>query len=386
VARSSIAAALLTVACLWGGTSGAAQSLDDLNLEVHGYATQGFIYTTNNNWNTIQTSDGSAAWTEAVVTVTARPQGKLRVGLQARYFLLGNYGNAISLDWAEADYKVSEHFGVRAGRVKTPSSLWNEIQDIDPAYLWILLPQSIYPIASRNSNLAHDGGVVYGSMHLGPKMGRWDYRGFGGATVLAGDDGYFQTFLDMGFTIPNGVVGPVYGASLRWQAPAIGLTAGASGEAQSSSSEIANGPLQGTLNFPRFYTPFFFARYEHGPVMLAGEYSRTQLRPTVRLAGIPEIDIRVDKRGYYGMATYRVLSKLDTGIYYSYSINYEFPVSSGRYQKDWTLAARYDINPYIYLKFDQHFMDGTLIGYSAMDNAGLRSNTRMTLLKVGASF
>ena len=26
-----------------------AQSLEDLNIQIHGYATQGFLYTTNNN-------------------------------------------------------------------------------------------------------------------------------------------------------------------------------------------------------------------------------------------------------------------------------------------------------------------------------------------------
>ena len=76
---------------------------------------------------------------------------KLRVGVQARYFLLGNFGNAITLDWANADYKVNEKFGVRFGKVKIPSGLFNEIQDIDPSYMWALLPQSVYTLPDRNS-------------------------------------------------------------------------------------------------------------------------------------------------------------------------------------------------------------------------------------------
>ena len=90
-----------------GGVLASAQSMDDLNLQVHGYATQGFVYSTNNNWDTTSSTDGSAAWTEAVVNLTVQPQSRLRVGVQARYFLLGNYGNSITLDWAQADYKAN---------------------------------------------------------------------------------------------------------------------------------------------------------------------------------------------------------------------------------------------------------------------------------------
>jgi len=60
--------------------------MEDLNLQMHGYATQGFIYTTNNNWNTADTTDGSPAWTEAVINVTVQPRPKLRIGVQPRFF------------------------------------------------------------------------------------------------------------------------------------------------------------------------------------------------------------------------------------------------------------------------------------------------------------
>ena len=143
-------------------TQGFAQSLDDLNIQIHGYATQGFLYTTNNNILTTHSSDGSPAWTEAVLNIGARPIPKLRIAVQGRFFVLGNFGNSITLDWAAADYKADDRFGVRFGKVKTPSGLFNDIQDIDPSYIWSLLPQSIYPISSRNSILAHYGGVAYG--------------------------------------------------------------------------------------------------------------------------------------------------------------------------------------------------------------------------------
>jgi hypothetical protein len=181
------------------------QSLEDLNIQIHGYATQGFLYTNQNNILTTSSSNGSPAWTEAVVNIGAQPTPKLRVGVQGRYFLLGNYGNAITLDWAAADYKASDKFGIRFGKVKIPSGLLNETQDIDPSYMWSLLPQSIYPISSRNSSLAEYGSVVYGTLSLSPKLGKLEYRGWGGETVIGPDDGYWVNFKEEGISLPNGL-------------------------------------------------------------------------------------------------------------------------------------------------------------------------------------
>jgi hypothetical protein len=111
---------------------GFAQSLEDLNIQIHGYATQGLLYTTTNNIFTTHSADGSPAWTDAVINIGAQPTPKLRIAFQARYFLLGNYGNEIALDWAAADYKVDDRFGVRFGRVKTPIGLFNEVQGYRP--------------------------------------------------------------------------------------------------------------------------------------------------------------------------------------------------------------------------------------------------------------
>jgi hypothetical protein len=111
-----------------GAIPATAQSLEDLNIQIHGYATQGYLYSTNNNFFTTSSSNGTPAWTEAVINVTSQPTPKLRVGAQARYELLGNIGgNSITLDWASADYRFDERFGVRFGKVKTPSGMLNEI-------------------------------------------------------------------------------------------------------------------------------------------------------------------------------------------------------------------------------------------------------------------
>ena len=70
---------------LGAGAQGLAQSLEELNIQIHGYATQGFLYSSNNNLLTTHSSDGSPAWTEAVLNIGAQPIPKLRIGVQGRY-------------------------------------------------------------------------------------------------------------------------------------------------------------------------------------------------------------------------------------------------------------------------------------------------------------
>jgi len=387
VTRSRIATVLLVLAFVWGGSSAPAQSIDDLKLQIHGFATQGFIHSTDNNWDTTDSTDGSAAWTEAVVNITARPESKLRIGVQGRFFLLGNYGNAITLDWAEADYKFNEHLGFRVGKVKTPTGLLNEIQDIGPAYLWVILPQSIYPLASRNTILAHYGGVVYGSLPLGEKMGKLEYRAYGGVRIVASDDGSLAQYEAAGLTIPNGFSGTAYGGTLRWETPIAGLIVGVTEGSERQSGAVTDGPLQGQVMTAPFTVPYFFGQYEQNKIMFAAEYNQVAPQGTVTFNGYPPIYMAEDRREFYVMASYKIAKKLTGGLYYSSAIDRKAPISSARFQKDWALSVRYDIDPYMYLKAEQHFVDGTELGYSASDNAGgLSPNTRMTMLKFGVTF
>ena len=382
----------------FGMASASAQSLEDLNLQIHGYATQGLLYTTQNNILTTGSSDGSPAWSEAVINVGTQPISKLRIGVQARYFLLGNLGNAITLDWASADYKENDHFGVRFGKVKTPSSLFNETQDIDPSYIWSLMPQGIYPIVSRNSLLAHYGGVVYGSFALGQKLGKLEYRGWGGERVIGSSDGYLLADAEKGIVAPNGVSGTTYGAGLRWKTPLPGLTAGtALAENNTKTGSITDTRANGmayTGNMVRtgFFSPDFFAQYEKNRVMVAAEFARKPYSEILTLtsgpAPIPAIPTTTtDQRLWYAMASYRVTDKFSAGMYHSQYFNRAAALGPGRFSKDWALSCRYDFNQFVYAKAEQHFIDGTAVGYDKTLNPnGLKPDTRLTILKIGVSF
>jgi hypothetical protein len=375
---------------LGAGAQGFAQSLEELNIQIHGYATQGFLYTTNNNILTTHSSDGSPAWTEAVLNIGAQPVPKLRIAVQGRYFLLGNFGNSITLDWAAADYKADEHLGVRFGKVKTPSGLFNDVQDIDPSYIWSLLPQSVYPITSRNSILAHYGGVAYGTFKLGAKVGKLEYRGWGGERQIGANDGYTLAQTEAGILAPNGIGGATYGAAVHWRTPLSGLMIGASDSKQptwSAQITTGNGFLTGTEFIAPFNEQNFFALYEKNKVMVAAEYGRLPVSVALQFTGLPPSHERIDYQNWYAMASYKLTSKLTAGVYDSQQVNHEAALGPARYSKDWTFSGRYDFSQYLYAKAEEHIIDGTAIGYDTdLNPNGLQPNTKLTILKVGVSF
>src|SRR5229473_4457007 len=86
----------------------------DRKVQVHGFVSQGFVYTSNNNWLTMNTSQGSAAFTDFGVNLSSRINDKLRVGAQLYDRNLGQLGQYHpSLDWAVVDYRFRNWFCFR---------------------------------------------------------------------------------------------------------------------------------------------------------------------------------------------------------------------------------------------------------------------------------
>ena len=173
---------------------------------------------------------------------------------------------------------------------------------------------------------------------------------------------------------------------MRWDAPIKGLLVGASENSGGYGGELAAGPRTGTLNTPQMRQTWYFGKYERNKLMLAGEYSRLQVLTDIQLAGAPAFVGPSDQGRFYGMASYKIASKLTGGLYYSSYLDRKAAFTSARYQKDWALTARYDFNPFLYAKAEQHFVDGTAIGVAMSDNPNPQSNMRMTMFKVGVSF
>src|SRR5690606_2529719 len=134
-------------ASVWAGEAVADElAAEDSALQIHGFASQGALISTDNNY-LAKTERGSLEFAEAGIALYKQLDPKLRVGFQlfTRDLVpLGNY--SAKFDWFVLDYRWRDWLGLRAGRTKLPFGLYNEIRDIDAAQPVVLLPQSVYSL------------------------------------------------------------------------------------------------------------------------------------------------------------------------------------------------------------------------------------------------
>jgi hypothetical protein len=372
---------LVVLVCICSGTAYA----QDLNgIVVHAYVSQGFLFTSNNNYLSMKSSDGSPQWTDAAVNISDSLADNLRVGIQLHMYQLGEFGGSnVQVDWASGDYKVNDHFGIRAGKVKTIWGLFNDSQDIDAVFLWILLPQGSYSIDHKSFYLAHVGGDIYGGISLGKRAGTLHYVAYGGQSTIDLNDGYIQTFAELGLQFTSSLGGKTYGADLQWETPLRGLILGCSGNWLAA---YGTAPA-GTFNSPPYLVSSMYGKFSRGKVYLAGEYDRIPINATITL-GSTVIPFVQDGRSWFAMGSYRLRKNFQAGSYYSHfedkAADTTQPVN---YSKDFVVSARYDFNDYFYAKLEGHFLHGTALGYYTGTNPnGLSPDSKMLAAKIGFTF
>jgi hypothetical protein len=372
-------AVLLLLVCICG-----LRAQDLSGIEIHGFATQGLLYSTHNNYLTMQTSSGSLQWTHGAISVSDSLSDNLRVGIQLHMYQLGQLGGPnIQVDWASGDYKFNDQIGIRAGKVKTVIGLFNDSQDVDSVFLWSLLPESSYPPDNVGFFLAHLGGDVYGEIPLGHHRGALRYVGYAGQVNLDPNGGFLKQFSDRGIIFGSPPSGKTYGGDLRWLAPVTGLLIGASADVEALDGA---GPMVG-LHIAPFQIIALYSEFKRGKWNFDGQYSRG---PFVDLITTPlgSLSLPFDVRSWYLMASYRVSGKLHVGSYYSHYVNAAENTSLPQnYAKDTVLSTRYDFNSYFYAKLEDHFVHGNGLGFYASSNPnGLRPNTNVLAAKIGFTF
>ena len=353
-------------------------------IEIHGFATQGFLFSSHNNYLAMQSSSGSLQWTDDAVSVTDSVTDNLRIGIQLHMYQLGQLGGPnVQVDWASGDYRVNDYFGFRAGKVKTVLGLFNDSQDVDAIFLWILLPQSVYQIDNKSFFLSHAGGEVYGDFPLGSHAGKLQYRGYAGQATLDLNGGYVKQAADGGIVFTTAPGGKIYGGDLRWDAPLTGLTIGSSARVQALDGTA----LAGGVHVPPTFISAEYAQFRKGKFYFAGEYRRFPLNTIVTI-GPYVIPVPQDARSWYAMGSYRLWKKSHVGSYYSHYVNQAMDTAlPANYSKDWVVSGRYDFNAYFYGKIEGHFLHGTGLGYYESTNRnGLKDNSKMLAARIGFSF
>ncbi|MGR9115854.1 MAG: hypothetical protein ACU85E_08815 [Gammaproteobacteria bacterium] len=142
---------------------------DDLipdTLQIHGFLTQGFFHSSDNNVFG-QSDDGiSPGLTEIGLNLSYQPMDNLTLVTQGLYRRAGDVDRGkVRLDYGLIDLELFRYengrFGVRGGRIKVPYGLYNETRDVSFTHPGILLPQGIYYDRSRSLYVSSDGGSFY---------------------------------------------------------------------------------------------------------------------------------------------------------------------------------------------------------------------------------
>jgi hypothetical protein len=378
-------------------------TVDGRTVEIHGFASQGFAYSNENNFLTMKTSQGTPAMTDFGANISTRVTDRFRVGAQIYDRNIGDLGNwHPSLDWAFGDYKFKDWFGVRAGKVKTVLGLYNDTQDVDSLHTFALLPQSVYPLDLRASTIAHVGVDVYGEIGL-KKLGSISYTGYVGSRPFDQYGGYVYGLSSLGLNVKS-MSARQTGGDLRWNTPFSGLQVGVSYLNQPATlTGTADLHVLAPAMFPSsVLMPYktdvradnrtqFYSEYKWRRLTLDGEYARE----TVAGSDTTGTSFAIDQRSWYIAGAFRVSKRLELGTYHS------------RYYPDWkqtdfsapinhiydqVVTANVSLKSYWSLKLEGHFLDGygepySFQGFYPQNNPqGLKPKTNMFVARTGFTF
>jgi hypothetical protein len=382
----------------------------DRTVQVHGFFSHGYVHTDENNWLTMNTSgSGSFAMVDMGLNTSMQVTDKFRIGGQVYDRDLGQLGQwHPSLDWAVADYRFTDWFGVRAGKVKTTLGLYNDSQDLDFVRVFALLPQSIYPTDIRDTTIAHTGADFYGTIPLHHHWGDLSYTAYGGHRRDSMYSGYPYLGRQFGIFL-NSLNGWQYGGDLRWNTPIKGLLVGGS---RLNQQLVAKGsavnfldPTAGLLPYrlstKSYLTNQFYSEYRFRKLLLDGEYRRFYNYEVAT-----DSNASIDVRAWYVSGSYRLLKRLQVGSYYSrYTISYiggglqsvVFPSQTNtslpqNHVYDKVIAMHSDLNRFVFVKIEGHFMNGYGIGpypdgfYPQQNPQGFKNDTNAIVVKSGFHF
>lgn len=335
-------------------------------IQFHGFMTQGFFHSSNNNVYG-QSDDGiSPGLTEIGLNVNYQPLDRLRFAAQGLYRRAGEVDTgSVRLDYGLVDLTILEHnsgkLGLRGGRIKIPFGLYNETRDVAFTHPTILLPQGIYFDRSRSLLLSADGGSFYAEQRTG--FGDFNFKFNVGMpsedfdeikTVVLGRRnalGRFKSKPAIATQLKYELNGGEYVFAVSYMdldftySPAQGETL--------SQSESSIQPL------------LFSAQYNGEKFTLTGEYDyRWNTFGSFAPKG------KFITESWYVEASYRILTKLQATVRYdTISMNKDDKNGDGAvalgfprhvaFAQDWVFGLRWDITPAWMVRADYSRVHGT---------------------------
>lgn len=351
---------------------------------VHGMVSQGYLNSSDYNYLTPDTEQGTFSFNEVLVNFTSQIDDKTRIGLQLLGRDLGPQGNGeVIVDWGFGDYRWKDELGFRAGKLKTPLGFYNKTRDVDAVRTAVLLPQSVYSESFRSVSTAVQGAAVYGNLPLGG-TGGVDYELCVGAVEMGSSQflGPDMAALAPGapmldYTIENKIA---YGGQVIWNTPFEGLRIGGTFsalEADGAGTFALGLPVPWTIgmNIKANSITVVSADYVRDALSLAAEYIRMDVDVTLTNLPFPDgsggflpvaAQMEDNRGGYYAQGAYRLGRVVEVGAYYSVHHpdwndrdGADVSPAYAAWQKDAAFTARFDVTAAWTFKLEGHLINGT---------------------------
>ena len=372
-------------------TASAVHAYDLGGIDFHGSLSSTAAYSNNYNYLGDTAESADLIQNEVILNGTKRFDNGLKAAAQVYIYSFAGY-NTATLDFANLDYSVTQEFGIRVGRNKTPIGFYSESQDLDQIRTFASLPLNFYPRSFRAFAVANDGISFYGNV-AAEKAGTFDYQIFYGQVPSLDEQQPTMVGEGLRSMRPN----MVYGGSVIWNAPVDGLRFGYS-YLQTAGASLTTNPAVVIANV--FSTPFSgdidyttqvtSAEYTWGKWTATTEYRYTSsgINLTNDKAGlggaIPASSIvkqvQAEKDEFYLQLTYQATDKLGLGVYYAYS-DYtpegtQATNDKGGIDTDLAFATSYAIKPWWLIKGEVHLMNGIhSLNGAGNSNPGAPTNT-----------
>ncbi len=364
----------------------------------HGFASQGFLQSDTYNYMG-DTTHGSFRFTEAGINASVNPLPRTRVAIQGFTYCMGDTGNYdMVLDYALAEYTFNDYIGVRGGRLRRPEGIYNDIQDVDVARTFVLLPQGMYNARWRDMYTTEDGGEIFGTIPLS-KAGDLSYQFYSGIQRPQMDGGLAAQKAN---TTPFMALSSfdadlISGGQLWWHPPVDGLRVGAAfNYPHDVTFRMENNIVeaQGSI-----LVQHYSMEYVKKSWTFQAEYMTYKVFYDITAGGHHVATVRIQPDTWYFSAAYRFNHWLEVGAYeteYYPDVRHRdaagYVAANGGYgadalQRDVALSCRFDPKPWWILKAEVHMMEGT--GQLYDDKANPVRNSRwwpMVALKSTFSF